>query len=115
MKFLRNEKLSVWASVTVEESYDEAEQKDGGPKELCPADVAEKYGLHEADHRASRRAGRGHVVVCLHCHRFSIEDHLWWVSSGTGRSSGNGGVRRAAASTTGGIRTESWSYKMATK
>ena len=30
---------------------------------------------------------------------------------GTARCSATGGVRRAAASTMGGLRTESWSYK----
>ena len=34
-------------------------------KEHCTADLAEEHGLHEADHCASRRAGRGHTVLCV--------------------------------------------------
>ena len=52
--------------------------------------------------------------VCPHCHRFPLEDNMWWISSGsTERSSAASGVRLAAASTIGDIRTESLSYKTA--
>ena len=57
--------------------------------------------------------GQGGVTlshVCPHCHRFHLEDHIWWVT-GMGRSSATGGVRHVEANTTGEIRTESWSYK----
>ena len=43
------------------------------------------------------------------CHRFPIGS-----LQGAGRRKAMGGVRRAAASTVGGVRTESWSYKMGT-
>ena len=34
-----------------------------GAEEHCAADSAEEHGLPEADHRASPRKGRGHIVV----------------------------------------------------
>ena len=57
--------------------------------------------------------------VCPHCHRYPLEDCIWWVSLGgcrwgtvtvprAGRSSVTGGVRRAVANTTCKIRKESW-------
>ena len=34
-------------------------------EEQCTADPAQEHGLPEADHRASRRAGRSRAVVCV--------------------------------------------------
>ena len=77
--------------------------------EQCAGYSAEKHGLLEADRRASQRTGEGVTLpyVCPHCHRFPLEDYIWWVSSGHAI----GGVQRAAASTIGRHPTESWSHK----
>ena len=53
-----NGKLSVWTSVKVRECYSEVERDDEGHS-------AEKHGLLEAHHRASRRTGRSHLVVSV--------------------------------------------------
>ena len=46
--------------------------------------------------------------VCHRCHRYPLEDHIWWSME---RSSATGGVRHVAASIIGRTRTESWSHK----
>ena len=55
--------------------------------------------------------------MCFHCHRYPFEVYIWWVSTSTAmarreRSSAIGGVLHVAASTIGGFRTESWSYRI---
>ena len=53
--------------------------------------------------------GGSHLVVRVPAlPRFPLEDYTWWISSGHGKKvSAIGGALRAAASTTGGTRTES--------
>ena len=66
------------------------------------------------EHRASRRTRKGsHCRTCAPI----ATDIRWKTTSGgshqcMGRNSATGGVRHVAATTTGGFRTESWSYKV---
>ena len=61
-----------------------------------------------SDGSSKDRGGVTLSYVCPHCHRFPLEDYTWWISSGHGKKvSAIGGALRAAASTTGGTRTES--------
>ena len=64
-QFLGNGKLSVWTSAKVRECYNEVVQEDEGPQH-CTGFSAERHDFLEADHRASRRTGRSHLVVCPH-------------------------------------------------
>ena len=51
-------------------------------EEHCIADPAAEHGLLEADHCAKWCGGRITLsYVCLHCHRFPIEDYIWWLST----------------------------------
>ena len=75
----------------------------------------EKYGLPETDHRPSRGAGRGHLVVRVPSLSSSPDWRLHVVDFDRARkeSSATGCVRLAAASTIGRRRTQSWSCKTA--
>ena len=88
--------------------------------EHCAADYAEEHGLPEADHRASVKDRRG--VTVSHVCPFSVTDIRLKITSGgprrgsvtaarARRSSVAGGARLVAASTTGGARAESLSYR----
>ena len=60
--------------------------------------------------------GQGGVTlsyVCPHCHRYPLEDYIWWVSSGHGMKQCNLWCAACGGSTNGRPRTESWSHKTA--
>ena len=97
------------------ECYNEVEQEDEDPTEHSRGYSAEKHGLPEADHRASRLSGRSHLVVRmpLIVTVSSLKTALGGFHLGTERGSAACGVRLAAASTIGKLRTEFWSYKTA--
>ena len=63
--FFENGKISVWTSVKVRECYKEVEQEDEDRQGTVQDILLKKHGLLEADHRASRRRGRDHFVVCM--------------------------------------------------
>ena len=71
---------------------------------------AEKHGPLEADHSASQ-GGVTLSYVCLHWHRFQLEDYIWCISSGHGKKQCNWWCAACGGSTVGQPRTESWPYK----
>ena len=58
-EFLKSEGLNAWSRVQVQECFHEAGGRS--PEERGATDFAAEHGLPEADHRVSRRAGRGHA------------------------------------------------------
>ena len=89
-----------------ERCYNEVEQEDEDPTEHSRGYSAEKHGLPEADHRASRWSGRSHLVVRmpLVVTVSTLKTTFGGFHLGT-EGSAAGGVRLAAASTIGKLRT----------
>ena len=58
-------------------------------------DLAEEHVLPEADHGAVTLS-----YVCPHCHRYPLEDHIWWVSW-----EHESPVRKRMGDATGGVRS----------
>ena len=58
-----SDKLTAWTSKKLRECYSEVEQEDEERKSIVQQINAGEHGHLEPDHRASRRTGRGHIVV----------------------------------------------------
>ena len=107
-ELLRSEDLNAWTRVKIQECYHEVKREDDQRKSTGQQILQKSTDFHEADHCAVLRRGVTLSYVCPHCHRLPLEDYVWWSQQGTAtsRSSATGGALRAAASTTGGTRTE---------
>ena len=115
--FQKMTRLSVWEGVNVRECYSEVEQREKHRKSIAQL-IHQKSTdfLRRTIVLVEEKGGVARSCVCRHCHRFPMEDYIWWVSPGHGdlskkrRSSAIGGVRRVA-STLGAIEPASWSYQ----
>ena len=61
-ELLKSDELNPWTRVKLQECGHETKQDDDQAKEHRAAGHAEEHGLLEADHHASGRTGRGHIV-----------------------------------------------------
>ena len=61
--FLASGKFSVWTSAKVRECHNEVEPKDEDRQSIVQDMLRKSTDVLEADHRASRRTERGHIVV----------------------------------------------------
>ena len=112
--------LDRWATVKVRECNNEVESEDESRASITQ-DILHKSTDFLRKIIAPSDGVRGVTLsyVCPHCHCFPLGDCIWRISSGHGdgnkKKKGNAtcGVRLAAASTTGGRRPGSWSYKTA--
>ena len=86
----------------------EVEQEDEDRKEHCAADSAEEHGGGIIVQMEGQGWGHTVVRVCFTVITIRLKIAFWSVSTEHGRQqSATGGARRAAASTIGGLRTES--------
>ena len=98
----------------IQECYREVSQEDDPRKSIVQQTLKKSTGfLRRIIAPIGRKGGVTLSYVCLHCHRYPLEDYIWWVSTRHGSSSAIGGPRRAAANMTGGTLTESWFYRTA--
>ena len=55
--------------------------------------------------------GRTLSYVCPHCHRFQVEDYIWWVSTMHGKKQSDWWCAACRGTEIGGTRTESLLYR----
>ena len=80
--FLGKGKLSVRTSAKVRECFNEVEQEDEDRQSIVQ-DILRKIVSVE---------GQGGVTsscACPRCHRFPLENYIWWVSVGHGKKQCN--------------------------
>ena len=100
----------IWASAKVGEYYSEVELEDEGRVSIAQDILCKSTDfLREIIGPSYGVGGVTLPSVCLHCHRFPLEDYIWWVSSRRRqqeekRSNAIGGVQLAVASSIGGPR-----------
>ena len=80
--FLKDDTLSIWASVRVRECYNEVEIEDEGRVSVAQ-DILRKSAdfLRRINAPSDGVGGVTLSCVCPHCHCFPLEDCIWWVSS----------------------------------
>ena len=108
----KSSEFNSWTRAKLQECYHEVRQDDDQRKTIAQQIMWKSTNILRR--KIVPVQGQGVVslsYVCPHLYRFPIEDYIWWVSTGHAKNSAIGGARLAAASTTGKIRTESWSYR----
>ena len=78
-------RLSIWASVKVRACCNAVELEDEG--RVSNAQDILRESTDFLSWIIAPSDGTGGVTLpyaCPHCHRFPLEDHRWWVSSGHG-------------------------------
>ena len=83
-------RLSVWTSANVRECNNDVEQEDEGRQSIVKDIVrTSKDFLRRIIVPVEGQGGATLSNVCPHCHRYPLEDHIWWVSSGHGKKQCN--------------------------